>query len=90
MLFPYPLFHEVVISSTLTPLKLRNRFFIIINIVAESLKAGIVELEETFIARQWLSKQVSASINTQATVEELMGTMFSIQSVQSGYKEEFS
>jgi hypothetical protein len=42
------------------------------------------------IARQRLSKQVSAAMDAQATVEELLGTMFSIQSVQSGYKEEFS
>jgi hypothetical protein len=29
-------------------------------------------------------------MNTQATVEEVLGTMFSIRSVQGDYKEEFS
>jgi hypothetical protein len=50
------------------------------------LKAGIVE---TSVARQRLGKQVSAATDTQATIEELLGTMFCIRSVQSGYKEEF-
>jgi hypothetical protein len=49
-----------------------------------------MEPEETDTARQQLGKQVSASTDTQATVEELLGTMFSIRSVQGGYKEEFS
>jgi hypothetical protein len=39
----------------------------------------------TYIARQRSDKQVS-----EATIEELLGTMFSIRSVQSGYKEQFS
>jgi hypothetical protein len=47
-----------------------------------------VEPEETSIARQRLGKQVSEA--TEATIEELLGTMLSIRSVQSGYKEEFS
>jgi hypothetical protein len=54
------------------------------------LKAGTVELEDTSIARQWLGKQISATTDMQATTNELLGTMFSIQSVQSGYKEELS
>jgi hypothetical protein len=45
-----------------------------------------VEPEETYIARQRLGKQVSAATGTQATIEELLGTMFSIRSVQGGYK----
>lgn len=49
-----------------------------------------MEPEETSIARQRLGKQISAGTDTQATIEELFGTMFSIRSVQSGYKEEFS
>jgi hypothetical protein len=32
-------------------------------------------------------KQASAATDTQVTVEELSGTMFSIRSVKSGYKE---
>jgi hypothetical protein len=36
------------------------------------LKAGTVEPEETSTARQWLSKQVSAAMDTQATTEELL------------------
>jgi hypothetical protein len=42
---------------------------------------------ETSIAKQWLDKQVSAATDTQATIEELLGMMFSVRSVQSGYKE---
>jgi hypothetical protein len=46
--------------------------------------------EETSIARQRLSKQVSVAMDTQTTIEELLEIMFSIQSIQSCYKEEFS
>jgi hypothetical protein len=46
-----------------------------------------VEPEEKSIARQRLGKQITEAINTQATIEELLGTMVCIQSVQSGYKE---
>jgi hypothetical protein len=49
-----------------------------------------VETEETSISRQRLDKHVSAATDTQATIGELLGMMFSIRSVQSGYKEEFS
>jgi hypothetical protein len=49
-----------------------------------------VELEETFIAGQRLGKQFSAKMDTQATIEELLGTMFSIWSAESAYKEELS
>jgi hypothetical protein len=47
------------------------------NIVIWRLKVAIVEQEETYIA-------------TQATTEELLGTMFPTRSMQSCYKEEFS
>jgi hypothetical protein len=40
-----------------------------------------VEPEETSIARQQLGKQVSVATDMQATTEELMGTMFSVQSM---------
>jgi hypothetical protein len=46
--------------------------------------------EETSITVQRFSKQVSAATYTQATIQELLGTMFPIRSVQTGYKEEFS
>jgi hypothetical protein len=49
-----------------------------------------MEPEETSVARQRLGKQVYAAKNTQATIEELLGMMFSLRSVQSSYKEEFS
>jgi hypothetical protein len=49
-----------------------------------------VELEEAFIARQRLGKQISGTTDMQATIQELLGTMCSIRSVQSGYKENFS
>jgi hypothetical protein len=45
-----------------------------------------VEPEETFITRQRLGKHVPAGTNTQATIKVLLETMFSIRSVQSGYK----
>jgi hypothetical protein len=53
------------------------------------LKAGIVQPEESSIAIQRLGKQVSAATDTQATIEELLRTTFSVRSVQSGYKEDF-
>jgi hypothetical protein len=40
---------------------------------------------ETSIARERIGKQVSAATDTE-TIEELLGTMFSVRSVQSGYK----
>jgi hypothetical protein len=40
--------------------------------VFQHLKAGIVEPEETAIARQKLGKHVSAVTNTCTTVEELL------------------
>jgi hypothetical protein len=57
-----------------------------------------------FVARQRLGKKVSAAIDIDATIEEpvsnngtvntairvLLETVFSVWSVQSGYKEEFS
>jgi hypothetical protein len=46
--------------------------------------------EETFIVRQRLGKQVSAATDTQAPMQDLLGTTFSIRSVQSSYKKEFS
>jgi hypothetical protein len=54
------------------------------------LKAGIVKSEEMSIAKQRLGKQVCAATDTQVTIEELFGRMFSIRSAQSGYKEVFS
>jgi hypothetical protein len=59
-------------------------------IVTKCLKPRIVEREETSVARQRLGKQVFAATDTQASIEELLGTIFSIQAIQSGYKEEFS
>jgi hypothetical protein len=58
--------------------------------VTQRLKAGIVEPEETSVDRQRLGKQASAATDTQASIEELLGTIFSIQAMQSVYKEEFS
>ena len=45
-----------------------------------------METEETSIARQQLGKQVSTAVDTQATIEDLLETMFSIRSVQNKYK----
>jgi hypothetical protein len=60
-----------------------------VNIVTWRLKDGTVVPEETSITRQRFGKQVSAATDMQATTEELLG-IFSIRSMQSGYKEEFS
>jgi hypothetical protein len=49
-----------------------------------------MEPEDTIIRKQRLGKQVSAATDTQATIEELLGTMFYIRSVQSGGEEEFT
>jgi hypothetical protein len=49
-----------------------------------------VEPEETSTARQQLGKQVSLATDMEATTEELLGMMFSIRPMQSGYKGEFS
>jgi hypothetical protein len=49
-----------------------------------------MEPDETSIARQRLRKQVSTTTDKQATIEELLGKMFSIRFVQSGYKGEFN
>jgi hypothetical protein len=42
------------------------------------LKAGIVGPVETFTTRQRICKEVSAATDTQATIEKLFGTTFSI------------
>jgi hypothetical protein len=47
-----------------------------------------VEPKETFIAGQRFGKLDSAATDTQATIEELFGTMLTVRSVQNGYKEE--
>lgn len=59
------------------------------NIVTSRLKSGIVEPEDTSIARQRLGKGDSATTDTQATLEELLGTVFSVWPAQNGFKEEF-
>jgi hypothetical protein len=38
------------------------------------------------IARQRFGKQVSAATDTRATIEEFLGKIFSVRSVQSGYE----
>jgi hypothetical protein len=43
-----------------------------------------VEAEETSIPRQRLSK--SSAVDMQATINEVLGTLFSVRSVQSGNK----
>jgi hypothetical protein len=45
-----------------------------------------MEPEETYFAGPRLGKQVSATTDTQAIIEELLGMMFSVRSVQSGNK----
>jgi hypothetical protein len=43
-------------------------------------KTGIVEPEETVVARHWIGQHVPAATNTQATIE-LLDAVFSILSV---------
>jgi hypothetical protein len=45
------------------------------------MKAGIVQLEETAVARYRVGKQVSAATNTYATLEELLDAVFSMRSL---------
>jgi hypothetical protein len=62
-----------------------------LDIVTWRLKSGIVEPEYTSIAGQRLGKQVSTVTDTQATIEELSRTMFSIRYWNfSGCKTKFS
>jgi hypothetical protein len=86
LLFSFHYLHFLNLAFFIPPF----RSVIFLFIVTWRLKAGTVEPEEIFIARQRLRKQVSAATNTQITVEKLLGTMFSVRSVQSGYKKEFS
>jgi hypothetical protein len=41
----------------------------------------------TFVSKQRLGKHVPAATDTHVTIEVLLQTVFSIQSVQTGYKE---
>jgi hypothetical protein len=50
-----------------------------ISIVTRCLRTGIAEQEETLIARQQLSKHVPMTTYTQATIQELSETSFSVQ-----------
>jgi hypothetical protein len=43
------------------------------------IKAGIVELQETAMVRQRLSKHVPEATNTYTTIEELLEVVFFIQ-----------
>jgi hypothetical protein len=52
------------------------------------LKAGIVEAEETSIAWQWLGKHGPGVTNTQATIEELLDTVFSVGSAPRLYDQD--
>jgi hypothetical protein len=66
--------------------------------VAYLLKAKTVEAEKqpllvnsseiTFVSRQWLSKHIPVTMDMHATIEVLLGMMFSTWSVQRGYKED--
>jgi hypothetical protein len=47
--------------------------------VTRQLKAGILEQEEEAIARQRGGKHISTATNQYATVEELLGTKFSMR-----------
>jgi hypothetical protein len=76
-----------------------------ITIVTWHQKAGIVEPQQTSVARQQLGKHIPVAMNTHATIDEpvskrqigkhttiglLFETVVSVRSVQSGYKQEYS
>jgi hypothetical protein len=44
--------------------------------------------ETAFVSRQRLGRQVSKATDTHATIKVLLGTVFSTQSVQRGYKKD--
>jgi hypothetical protein len=52
------------------------------------MKAGIVEPEKTFIARQRFGEHVSAATNAQETIEELLEVTFSVGSAPRLYNED--
>jgi hypothetical protein len=56
-------------------------FFCLCDPPPQLVKAGIVEPEETVVARQRLGNHFPAATNTHATVEELMDVVFSMRSV---------
>jgi hypothetical protein len=66
--------------------------------MAYLLKARIVEPEEepllangsetTFVSKQSLGKHVPAAMHKHATIKALLETMYSIRSVERGYKED--
>jgi hypothetical protein len=58
------------------------------NTVTRRLKAGIVEPEEASTAMQRFDKHVPAATNTQATIEELFETVFSVGSATRLYDED--
>jgi hypothetical protein len=61
---------------------------VIKDIVAWHLKGGIVEPEETTVARQRLDKHVSTAMDMHAKLEELLETVFSMQSVPMLYSKD--
>jgi hypothetical protein len=67
----------------------RKKLWLIYDTETWCLQIVIDETQETSSSRQRLGKQISATTDTQEILDECLG-VFSIQSVQSGYKEEFS
>jgi hypothetical protein len=51
------------------------------------LKGGIVEPEETAVARQRLDKHLAAAVDMHAAIEELLEAVFSVWSVLKLYSE---
>jgi hypothetical protein len=49
-----------------------------------------VELEDTSTAGQWLGKHFTGATNRQATIEELLETLFSIGSAPRLYNDDLS
>jgi hypothetical protein len=58
--------------------------------VAWRLKAGVTEPEEIYITKQRLGKHVPMATSTQATLEEFLGTVFSVGSSPRLYRVQCS
>jgi hypothetical protein len=69
-------------------LQFKHKFALSITLSIIYCEMGRVEPEQTSIIRQQLGNQVSAAMDTKATINDLL-EIFYIRSVQSGYKEEF-
>jgi hypothetical protein len=57
-------------------------------VTTQYLKGGVVEPEEWDVTMQRLDKHVSMAMDTHATIEEMLETMFSMGSVPRQYSKD--